>query len=251
MTVTGVDDSLSQSGNRSARISHSASLEDPIYDGISIPWVSATVVENNKDARVRIIQPEGAILVTEWSEALPGERYTVALTTEPTHEVRITTVLSGAPGAAVVSSFGEREGATVTLTFTNWSRVQTVTVTGVDDHVDQRASRGVSISHGAASLDNAYDGIIIPAVSATVLDDDTAGVTITESGGTTVVTEGSGASWTDSYTVALTSKPTHEVRMTVVSGTPGAALVNGPGATAGVPLLSSPSPPPPGPPRRR
>ena len=236
VTVTGVDDHVVRSGNRSARISHSASSEDPIYDGISIPWVSATVVEDREDAGVRIIQPEGAILVTEWPEARPGDRYTVALTSEPTHEVRIT-VISATPGAALVDIPGdvETEGATITLTFTptNWETGQTVTVIGVNDHVDQGTSRRVSISHGATSLDPFYDGISIPSVSATVLDDDTAGVTITESGGTTVVTEAAGARRTDHYTVAITSEPTHEVRVTVVSDTPGAAMVNGAGTTAG------------------
>ena len=236
VTVSGVDDHVVRSGNRSARISHSASSEDPIYDGISIPWVSATVVEDREDAGVRIIQPEGAILVTEWPEARPGDRYTVALTSEPTHEVRIT-VISATPGAALVDIPGdvETEGATITLTFTptNWETGQTVTVIGVNDHVDQGTSRRVSISHGATSLDPFYDGISIPSVSATVLDDDTAGVTITESGGTTVVTEAAGARRTDHYTVAITSEPTHEVRVTVVSDTPGAAMVNGAGTTAG------------------
>ena len=234
VTVVGVDDGAVRSGNRSARISHSASSQDPIYDGISIPWVSATVVEDNEDAGVRIIQPEGAILVTEWSEARPGDRYTVALTSQPTRVVTMR-IISNQPDAALVDSFGEREGATITLTFTptNWDTAQTVRVVAVDDHVDQGTSRRVSISHGVTSEDPFYDGISIPAVSATVLDDDTAGVTITESGGTTVVTEAAGASRTDHYTVALTSEPTHEVRVTVVSDTLGAALVNGAGTTAG------------------
>ncbi len=112
--------------------------------------------------------------------------------------------------------------------------MQTVTVTGADDHVDQGASRGVSISHGATSLDTVYAGFSIPAVSATVMDDDDgAGVRIIQSGGATVVTEAAGVSLTDSYTGVLASEPTHGVRVTVVSSTPGAALVNGAGETAG------------------
>ena len=130
---------------------------------------------------------------------------------------------------------GATAGATATLTFTpsTWSTPQTVTVTGVDDSVNQGGNRSSGISHRASSQDPAYEGISIPWVRATVVDDDTAGVRIIQSDGATAVTEAAGAGQTDSYTVALTSEPTHGVRVTVVSGTPGAALVNGAGTTAG------------------
>ena len=233
VTVSGVDDNVDQSGNRSVSISHGASSQDPTYEGISIPSVSATVMDDGDGAGVRIIQSGGATVVTEAAGAGQRDSYTVALTSEPTHEVRVT-VVSGTPGAALVNGAGTTAGATSLLTFTpsTWSTPQTVTVTGVDDSVNQGVNRSSRISHSASSQDPAYEGISIPSVSATVTDNDTVGVTITESDGATVVTEGSGTGQRDSYTVALTSEPTDAVRITVVSGAPGAALVNVAGGAA-------------------
>ena len=234
VTVSGVDDNVDQSGNRSVSISHGASSQDPAYEGISISSVSAMVMDDGDGAGVRIIQSGGATVVTEAAGAGQRDSYTVALTSEPTHGVTVT-VVSGTPGAALVNGPGATAGATATLTFTpsTWSTPQTVTVTGVDDSVNQGGNRSSGISHRASSQDPAYEGISIPWVRATVVDDDTAGVRIIQSDGATAVTEAAGAGQTDSYTVALTSEPTHGVRVTVVSGTPGAALVNGAGTTAG------------------
>jgi len=63
-------------------------------------------------------------------------------------------------------------------------------------------------------------------------DDGAAGVTIAESGvpADTVVAENGG---TDSYTVVLDSRPTHDVVVTVTSQTPLAAVVNRSGGTKG------------------
>ena len=234
VTVSGVDDNVDQSGNRSVSISHGASSQDPAYEGISISSVSAMVMDDGDGAGVRIIQSGGATVVTEAAGAGQTDSYTVALTSEPTHGVTVT-VVSGTPGAAMVNGPGATAGATATLTFTpsTWSTPQTVTVTGVDDSVNQGGNRSSGISHRASSQDPAYEGISIPWVRATVVDDDRAGVRIIQSDGATAVTEAAGAGQTDSYTVALTSEPTHGVRVTVVSGTPGAALVNGAGTTAG------------------
>lgn len=55
----------------------------------------------------------------------------------------------------------------------------------------------------------------------TILDNDTAGVTVTESGGSTSVTEG-GA--TDSFTVVLTSQPTSTVQVLFATSTAGVTL---------------------------
>ncbi len=83
------------------------------------------------------------------------------------------------------------------------------------------------ITQTATSADALYNGIAIAGVTATIADNDTAGVTVTETDGTTDVTEG-GA--TDTYTVVLHSQPTANVTVTVtpdaqadVGAGPGAA----------------------------
>jgi len=101
----------------------------------------------------------------------------------------------------------------IVLTFTaaNWDTAQTVTVTAVDDDVDEGAHTS-TITHAAASADANYNGMAIGNMIAGLTDNDTAGVTVAESGGTTEVTEG-GA--TDSYTIVLDSEPASNVTITI------------------------------------
>ena len=221
VTVTGVDDNTDQSGNRSVTISHSAASTDANYNGntISIANVTATVVDNDT-AAVNI--STATVSVTEASGAGRTDTYTVVLATRPTHSVTITPT-SETPAAATVSP------GTLTFTTTNWNSAQTVTVTGVDDNMDQSGNRSVTISHSAASTDANYNGntISIANVTATVVDNDGAALSINETGTPkeTRVTE-TGSGNTDTYTVVLATRPTHEVTITPTSATPAAATVS-------------------------
>ena len=76
-----------------------------------------------------------------------GSGYTVVLESEPTAEVSIT-VTSGDPAAARVSPSSLR------FSRSTWAVSQKVTVTGVDDDVEQSVERRVSIRHRAASEDS-------------------------------------------------------------------------------------------------
>ncbi len=58
----------------------------------------------------------------------------------------------------------------------------------------------MTVSHGATSSDSHYNTIAIRNVAATVVDDG-AGLTVTESNGSTSVTEATGVDRTDSYTM--------------------------------------------------
>ncbi len=98
------------------------------------------------------------------------------------------------------------------------SGMVTFTFTPTDDDVDE-GDESVTLSANHSS-------IMITDISFTITDDDTAGVTITESSDSTSVGENGG---TDTYTVVLDSKPTANVTVEVTSGTPTAAQVDGPG----------------------
>src|SRR5690606_9987451 len=103
--------------------------------------------------------------------------------------------------------------APIALTFTTgtWSTPQTVTVAAVNDSVAE-GNHNATITHSASSSDGNYSGIGISSVTASISDNDSAGVTITESGGSTAISE---AGTTDTYSVALTSEPTSSVSVTV------------------------------------
>ena len=217
VTVTGVDDNLGQSSDRSVTISHSARSNDDVYDGITIDDVTVTV-EDDDTAAVTITESNSTTAVTEPAGSNPTDTYTVSLASRPTASVEVA-VASGDEGAATVTP------ATLIFTIENWNSPQTVTVTGVDDNLGQSSDRSVTISHSARSNDDVYDGITIDDVTVTVEDDDTAAVTITESNSTTAVTEPAGSNPTDTYTVSLASRPTASVEVAVASGDEGAATV--------------------------
>ena len=97
--------------------------------------------------------------------------YTVKLGTEPTGDVTVTPA-SGDTTAATVSP------TTLTFTTTNWSTTQTVTVTGVDDAIDNDG-RTATISHTVAGAD--YGSVTAPDVAVALTDDDATptGITLT------------------------------------------------------------------------
>ena len=208
VTVTGVGDGV-PSGNRSVRISHRSISGDPDYTSLPIAAVPVTVVDND-GAGVSIIASNGSTVVTEAAGAGRTDTYTVVLNTRPTRNVRIA-VLSSDEAAATVSP------ASLNFLTTNWDTMQTVTVAAVDDNVDQ-GNRSVTITHTVTSDDTNYRTISnIPSVAATVADNDTAAVTITESGGVSV-TEAAGADHTDTYTVVLDTMPSASVVIAIESG---------------------------------
>ncbi len=170
-------------------------------------------------AGVTIKESDGSTSVTEKVGDGRSDTYTVVLDSEPIANVTIT-VTSGTVGAATVSP------ATLIFTTTNWRMAQTVTVTGVDDQVDQSSDRSVTISHSATSSATTYDQINIANVTATVMDNDMVGVTITESDGFTSVIEASGEGHTDTYIIVLDSQPTANVGIEAASGTTAAATVS-------------------------
>ena len=214
---TSVTEATGVVGNRSATISHSATSTDAKYNGTSIANVTATVVDNDTAA---VNLSPATVSVTEASGAGRTDTYTVVLATRPTHSVTITPT-SETPAAATVSP------GTLTFTTGTWNTAQTVTVTGVDDNVDQIGNRSVTISHSAASTDTKYNSISIANVTATVVDNDGAGLTINETGTPkeTRVTE-SGSGNTDTYTVVLDTEPTASVTIAVTSSDPLAATVS-------------------------
>jgi hypothetical protein len=129
------------------------------------------------------------------------DTYTLVLGTQPTADVVVN-----------ITGTDQVTASPSTLTFTpeNWDVPQTVTVTAVDDSVFEGNHTAV-ITHSIVSADAGYNGLTVSDIIVSIEDNDSAGVTVTQLGGNTAVTEG-GA--TDSYTVVLTSQPTANVVIT-------------------------------------
>ena len=114
---------------------------------------------------------------------------------------------------------------TSTLTFTNanWDTPQTVTVTGVDDSIiDGTITSVLSIAVIDANSDDVYDSVNDQTLNALTTDDDVAGFTIVETGGSTEVAE---SGTTDTFTIVLDAEPASDVVLTVTSSDTGEATV--------------------------
>lgn len=197
VTVTAVDDAAAE-GTHTGTITHSASSADAGYDGAAVPDVVANITDN-ETAGVAITESGGNTAVAEGGA---GDSYTVVLTSQPTSDVVIT-----------LETGGQATAAPASLTFTpfDWFMAQTVTVDAVEDDVAE-GTHGDTVTHVAASSDPDYNGAPVAPVTVTISDNDTVGITVTESGGSTDVAEG-GA--TDTYTLVLTSQPTANVTITM------------------------------------
>ena len=174
------------------------------YDGVTLTAQSVTV-DDDETAGVTSSQ-SGALSLTEGGSA---GTYTLVLATEPTGTVTIT-LTSSDTGAVTV---------TPTLSFdaTDWSSTKTVTVTVVDDA--DATDESVTITYGISG--GGYGAVTLTAQSVTVDDDETAGVTSSQSGAL-ALTEGGSAG---TYTLVLATEPTGTVTITLTSSDTGAVTV--------------------------
>ncbi|HNN73594.1 MAG: DUF1554 domain-containing protein [Leptospirales bacterium] len=201
ITVSGVDDG-SVDGNQSYTIAlGNASSYDPSYNNLSVGSVSCV---NLDDEQRRV-------------SAWPLTGLTVA---ESGTTATFSVLLSSAPASNVivdVTSLDTTEGtvspASLTFTPANWSTAQTVTVTGVNDFLqDGSIAYNVALGINAASNAAWVATGTTDTVAVTTTDDDTAGVTVTP---TSLSTVESGVAKT--FSVVLTSQPTSSVTISAAS----------------------------------
>ncbi|MFW6063011.1 MAG: Calx-beta domain-containing protein [Chloroflexota bacterium] len=207
-TVTAVDDKRND-GDQPCPISLgpavAAAPGDNNYNGMEVEDVSVTVQDDDEPG-VLIVESGGD---TEVEEGGDGDTYTVTLGTEPMDPVTITV----SPDAQLDLGSGAGISRTVTFDDTDWDTPVTIDVEAVDDNVDEGSQHTATITHTATSDDSDYDGsaaLYLPSdtVTATVIDNDTAGISIAETGNDTRVSEDG---TTDTYTITLTSRPLQEV----------------------------------------
>ena len=99
-----------------------------------------------------------------------SDSYTVSLNMAPTGDVTVT--IGGASGTDL-----DLDKSTLTFTTINWETSQTVTVTAGQD--DDAVEDSVTLTHTVTG--GGYDGVTAADVAVTVTDDDTVGVSVSES----------------------------------------------------------------------
>ncbi len=160
-------------------------MDDVIDEGasetLSVMGTTTVVGLTVTPAHLTITDDDDAhVVVSEASLTVPEDggmaTYTVVLGSRPTADVTITPTSDDRMAA--------RASAALTFTTSNWNAAQTVTVTGVNDDIDNTGdARTATVSHTVASTDTNYNGgsITINSVTVTVTDDDLApdGITLT------------------------------------------------------------------------
>ncbi|MEG4128118.1 FG-GAP-like repeat-containing protein, partial [Microcoleus sp. Pol1B3] len=194
VTVSAIEDSIAQ-GTRSGTITHTSVSTDTLYNGLAISPVTATIADN--DTAGVSISPTS----TTATEGFAGT-YRVKLKSEPLAPV----TLSFATGDQI------NPIAPITFDSTNWNVDQTVTVSAIDDSIAQ-GTHGGTIAHTSASTDTKYNALTISPVTATIADNDTAGVSISPT--STTATEGL---TNGTYSVQLTSVPSAPVTISFANG---------------------------------
>jgi hypothetical protein len=105
--------------------------------------------------------------------------------------------------------------ASITFTSANWNAPQTITVTGVDDHVQDGNQPYRIITSNTISTDPDYNDLVVTNVSVTNIDNDTAGVTVTAASNLTTAEGVVGRS--NMFRIVLNSEPTHDVTISLSS----------------------------------
>ena len=206
VTLTGANDNLvdgSQTSTVTLSVVDGSSDDD--FDGVADQTVSVTTTDSDV-AGFTVIESGGTTTVPE--DGSTTDDFTVVLDAQPTSDV-VLSIVSADIGEVTVSP------ATLTFTSGNWDSSQTVTVTGVDDSlIDGSQTTVVSIAVVDESSNDSFDSLLDQTVSVSTADDDTAGFTVSQTDGSSSVTEGGS---TDLITVVLDAQPTSDVVISVAS----------------------------------
>ena len=151
------------------------------------------------------------------SETLTTDSFTIKLDSEPESNVVIN-LSDNDTGEATISA------STLTFTSSNWSAVQTVTITGVDDDfADGSQTVFITISVDNSS-DATYTALDNQTVTVTNMDaGESLGFTSKETNSSTSVTESGG---TDNLSIVLTSEPLANVVLSITSTDTGEATIS-------------------------
>lgn len=223
VTVSGFNDSTVE-GDLTTLIYHTLQSNDRSYHGLRTTPVSVMVVDND-NLPLTITHLDGYTALAEGGTALPttiasgwiysGDRFNVRLPVAPSSNVNVTIVSDS--NQVIVSP------STLTFTNANGTTDQTVTVTAVDDALNEGNPNLTSLRFILSSTDVRYNNPPVDTLMIPIWDNDTPGLVVGETdagtnitlpfGGSTRITEGT----TDTFLVCLNRAPTSNVVVNVAS----------------------------------
>lgn len=208
VAVTAVDDQVDEDGDGNLSkhdgvIAHATVSDDPNYSGITLPSVSAKIGDN--DTAALLITPKRLVLSEDATAPDHSGSVEVRLATQPRADVSV----EFTPNTQVAA-------APTMLVFTaeTWNITQTVTVSAVDDAVDEEDTHDGVVDYGVASGDTAYNNLVAGELLATIKDDDTAALLV-EPTAIEVSELPAAPEHSATYTLRLGSQPTAPVTVTL------------------------------------
>ena len=184
VTVTGVNDAVADGNIVYTIVTAAATSGDPNYNGFDASDVSVTNIDNNTVGI--IVNPSAGLTTTETGGTAA---FAVVLNSQPTADVTIGLSSSDTTEGTISAS-------SLTFTTGNWNTPQIVTITGVNDDLDDGDIGYTIVTAAATSSDGNYAGLNPSDVSVTNTDDDTAGITVTPTSGLTTTEAGGTATFT-------------------------------------------------------
>jgi Ca2+-binding RTX toxin-like protein len=217
--VKAINDTAAE-GPRIALISHSIVTDNAAYRDLPLIDVAVSVIDDDQpglDIRHLVgtapntFAPDVSTQVLEGASGF-SDVYSVALIAAPAIGETVTVTLST---DGQVTARSKATGLTqLTFTAANWNTPQLVVVSAVDDTALEGTELS-TITHQITSTGGKYSAFPsadYPKLTVTVYDNETPGLVMQETDGSTVVVE-NGAN--DSYQVRLTSAPSSDVTLTI------------------------------------
>lgn len=201
VTVTGADDAIADGDQTYDAVVHVSASADTDYAALTDEVVEITNVDDETPSI--IVSPTSGLTTTELGGTAT---FTIRLGSAPSASVLINL-------SSDTTAEGTVAPALVSFTSGNWNVPRTITVTGVNDAVDDGDRLFHIVTGAAVSADTNYSMLDASDVAVTNTDDDSAGVVVTPTTG--LVTTELGAS--ASFSIVLSSQPTGSVTIAVTS----------------------------------
>ncbi|WP_169974595.1 FG-GAP repeat domain-containing protein [Tautonia rosea] len=211
VTVQGLPDDGTDDGDVPYIITGVATSDDVNFNGREMAAVS--VVNEDNDTTAILASPTSNLSTTE---AGGTRTLNIRLGARPTAPVTVDFTSSNTSEGVLLQS-------SLTFTPANWSIPQSITVQGVDDDVDD-FNIVYQINGVARSDDPNFDGLVMQPVSIANLNDDTAGVTLSQS--SLSINRVPGPNHSRTFSVVLDSQPIGNVTFDIASGNPSMAEVD-------------------------
>ena len=214
VNVTGLNDDLVDGDEQTTiTVAVNDAASDDAFDSLADQTVIVTTTDDDTagftlNSTTATVSEDGTTTV---------DSFTIVLTAKPASNVVLDLGLSENPDAAI-------DLDRITFDTNNWDQAKTVSVTGLNDDVDDGEEQTtVTISIDTAASDDVFDAVANQTVIVTTTDDDTAGFTLSK---TEAVVSEDGVSTVDSFTVVLDSQPVSEVVLTLMLSDDPDASVN-------------------------